>query len=235
MKLDKYPLVLFLFVLFSFSLRAETLAKFDLNCFDGWIYTRNSVPLTSENINARKIKIFRAYNGDNYALKSPVLDCGEVKWLRVKFNYYTANCDQEAYDLTKSSPYIEIVDLNDNPLVTKFYQLPKKELIHEIVVFLKVPQGAQNLRVRFEAPYGDMNSNGAIYWAEISSSENEGDAIKGDVDGNQTVDVNDIMALINMILGTSELNLPLADLNGDGNVDVSDVGLLIGIVLAVDK
>lgn len=228
------PLKLIVFLTFMFSafhLQAQTLALFDLNNYEGWIYTRSDIPLNTENINLRKIKIFKSSKGDNYALKSPILNCNGAKYVRVKFLYHTANFSQPAYNLTKSSPYIELIDLNDNPLVKNFYLLPQKTLEHEIVVFLEVPQGVQNVKVRFEAPDGDMNSNGAIINALITSSATNSDVMPGDLTGDNIVDVSDVTTLINMILGLLDPNLALADLNHDGNIDVSDVTLLINSIL----
>ena len=60
--------------------------------------------------------------------------------------------------------------------------------------------------------------------------------IKGDVDGNGKVDVEDVNAAINIIL---ELKTPSnyigsADLNGDGKVDVEDVNKIVNIILGLD-
>ena len=53
----------------------------------------------------------------------------------------------------------------------------------------------------------------------------------GDVNGDGTVDVSDVTALINMILGTTPANLEVADINADGILDVTDVTALINAIL----
>jgi hypothetical protein len=58
-------------------------------------------------------------------------------------------------------------------------------------------------------------------------------ALAGDVDENGIVDVSDVTALINTILGTSSWTH--TDINGDGLVNVSDVSSLINIVLGETK
>ena len=73
--------------------------------------------------------------------------------------------------------------------------------------------------------------NYQIYPIEFGS---EPEYPRGDVDGDNKVDVSDVNAAINIIL---ELKTPAdyrgnADLNGDGKVDVSDVNLIINIILA---
>ena len=58
-------------------------------------------------------------------------------------------------------------------------------------------------------------------------------AVLGDVDGNGTVDVADVNAAINVMLGKAEN--ATADVTGDGQVDVADVNILINIILKIDN
>ena len=59
------------------------------------------------------------------------------------------------------------------------------------------------------------------------------DALKGDVNGDGKVNVSDVSALINMILGVTAMDQTRADVNGDGRVNVSDVTALINIILGI--
>jgi len=54
--------------------------------------------------------------------------------------------------------------------------------------------------------------------------------IEGDLNGDEEVDVTDVVELIDMVLAGS--NDPAGDINGDGEVDVTDVVELIDMVLA---
>ena len=55
-------------------------------------------------------------------------------------------------------------------------------------------------------------------------------AIEGDLNGDEELDVTDVVELIDMVLaGTYDA---VADINGDGEVDVTDVVELIDMVLA---
>lgn len=56
-------------------------------------------------------------------------------------------------------------------------------------------------------------------------------ALPGDVNRDGTVDVTDVTTLINMILGTLDMDTEMADIDGDGTVDVTDVTALINKVL----
>ena len=56
---------------------------------------------------------------------------------------------------------------------------------------------------------------------------------RGDVNRDGQVNVSDVTALINMILGILPTNLEAGDVNGSGGVNVSDVTYLINIILGV--
>ena len=64
-------------------------------------------------------------------------------------------------------------------------------------------------------------------WVEIPGG------LVGDVNGDGRVNVSDVSALINMIMGLTAMDQSAADVNGDGKVNVSDVSALINIILGV--
>jgi len=55
------------------------------------------------------------------------------------------------------------------------------------------------------------------------------ESIQGDVNGDGVVNILDIIATVNIVLG-GEFNNS-ADLNSDGNVDILDVILIVNIIL----
>ena len=63
--------------------------------------------------------------------------------------------------------------------------------------------------------------------------EASGATLKGDVDGNGTVSINDVTALIDYLLSNDAtgINLENADASGDGMVDIQDVTSLIDYLL----
>lgn len=58
-----------------------------------------------------------------------------------------------------------------------------------------------------------------------------GDPFKGDIDNNGTVNVSDVTALINKILGTANYADNLCDIDNNGTVNKNDVTELINIIL----
>ena len=58
-----------------------------------------------------------------------------------------------------------------------------------------------------------------------------GDELPGDVNGDNKIDVGDIMAVINYMAGqTAGITLKTADVNGDSKVDVGDIMAIINIM-----
>ena len=57
-----------------------------------------------------------------------------------------------------------------------------------------------------------------------------GDILVGDVTGDGQVDISDVNAVINMMLGKTPIT-DVGDVTGDGNVDISDVNAVINIML----
>ena len=59
-----------------------------------------------------------------------------------------------------------------------------------------------------------------------------GKNIQGDVNGDGEVDVRDVTTLINMILGTIDMN-EAGNVNGDNDINVMDVTALINLILGI--
>lgn len=71
-------------------------------------------------------------------------------------------------------------------------------------------------------------AHGKIYYAKCTGSVD----LPGDVNGNGIVDLNDVNAIVDYIMGTPPVvfNLTLADVNGDGTVNGADLVKVIQIV-----
>ena len=72
---------------------------------------------------------------------------------------------------------------------------------------------------------------GMVLWLALAYATSiQAAAIRGDVDGNGEISINDVTILVEYIL--NESNPPtIADVNGDGEISVSDVLMLVEILL----
>ena len=82
---------------------------------------------------------------------------------------------------------------------------------------------------------GDAGSGGSLVEAAIDDFVIEyissGSGIVGDVNNDESVDVLDIVLLVNMVLGFESPNFQLADINSDGSVNIQDIILVVNIIL----
>lgn len=78
-----------------------------------------------------------------------------------------------------------------------------------------------------------LDNDGDNYLVKFVYGGQGSGCITGDITGDDTVDVSDVNAVINIMLGKVQAsNYPgNADLNGDGDIDVSDVNIVINIML----
>ena len=86
------------------------------------------------------------------------------------------------------------------------------------------------------------NYNDGLYNAFINITSNGGSistpvqmivngSLLGDTNEDSTINVLDVIIMVNMIIGDANINLNTADMNGDGLVNVSDVVILINTIL----
>ena len=54
--------------------------------------------------------------------------------------------------------------------------------------------------------------------------------MKGDIDGDGTLSVNDVALLVEIVLQNKEVS-PSSDMNGDGEANITDVTLLVNAIL----
>ena len=58
--------------------------------------------------------------------------------------------------------------------------------------------------------------------------------VRGDVNGDETITIADVTALVNIILGTDNANASAndaADMNEDGSITIADVTMLVNMIL----
>ena len=74
-----------------------------------------------------------------------------------------------------------------------------------------------------------LNSTAQNYITNVISENYPEEAVLGDINIDEIVNIQDIILLINMIL-SQEIS-DVADVNSDSNVDILDVVLLVNIIL----
>jgi hypothetical protein len=57
---------------------------------------------------------------------------------------------------------------------------------------------------------------------------------KGDINGDGSIDISDVILCLRMAIGLDPVNVNLADMNGDGEVDISDVILILRKAIGLD-
>ena len=82
---------------------------------------------------------------------------------------------------------------------------------------------------------GDAGSGGSLVEAALDDFIIEyissGSDIVGDINNDESVDVLDIVVLVNMVLGFEPPNFQTADINSDGSVNIQDIILVVNIIL----
>ena len=79
-----------------------------------------------------------------------------------------------------------------------------------------------------------LNTTGSSWWsADAFRLTFSPLVIKGDVNEDGNVDISDVVATVNYILGTTPavFNLTAADVNDDNGVDISDVVGIVNMIL----
>ncbi len=80
---------------------------------------------------------------------------------------------------------------------------------------------------------GWQNDHYVFQLAELALTGTTPDVDTGDINGDGKINVSDVTALVNMVLGVVPKDDERADLNGDGKVNVTDITALINIILGI--
>lgn len=90
-----------------------------------------------------------------------------------------------------------------------------------------------NLEKRFQQQYGGPLNNQEETELLLAIQEliDEASIITGDMNGDNNLNVLDVIILVNMALGNSEIDLN-GDMNGDNGINILDVVLLVNIILS---
>ena len=177
----------------------------------------------------KKLATLRAYKNGMTSFYGTY--CSALKMLLVCYNNLTSldltGCTA-LHDLWIQKNQIKGAAMTS--LINSLRSIPTSESEGMLGVFepaLSLAEGnqitnAQNMAARAKRWIPKQYNNS---WQEIP--------LKGDVNGDGKINVSDVTALINMIMGITTMDAAVADVNGDGKVNVSDVSSLINIILGI--
>ena len=83
--------------------------------------------------------------------------------------------------------------------------------------------------------YSKIHSRLDWFFGYIGEPEPEDEILLGDLNFDETINISDIILVINMILNPNDIYIPemfaAADMDGDGNINVVDVVQLVSEIL----
>ena len=191
-----------------------------LKCADNQLTSLPSLPSTLTTLDC----------SNNQLTSLPALPSG-LKYLLCSFCKLTALSVQRCNALTYLGIYGNQIKSNAmGALVNSLPYVPDNTRGHFAVLYIYNGEGNEITNAQVVAA---QTKNWRLVkhendeWVEIL------DDTVGDVNGDGKVNVSDVTALVNMILGTIPKNEAVADINGDGKVNVSDVTALVNLILGV--
>ncbi|MBQ0068265.1 MAG: chitobiase/beta-hexosaminidase C-terminal domain-containing protein [Bacteroidales bacterium] len=96
---------------------------------------------------------------------------------------------------------------------------------------VEIPENLEGKKFDIKCFVTLYNDAVELYPVEIKGEDGP-TPVKGDINGDGVVDIADVNACIDMILGLQDATT-VGDVNGDGNVDVADMNAIIDIVLGL--
>lgn len=208
-----------------------TLLQFGRNHFEGWTYHRQGVVLDNNLISQNRVALFTASNGDKFTLESPGFSCMGIDSLKVMISYKL----DDGFNPTKVAPRVDVLDSDGNSLRSIDIAVLPNVIEQNLEAMVPVA-GLTDVTLLFSAPNAKESEENfpavksVKIWAVTTGATV---LVPGDVTGDGSVDVSDVNAVINVMLGkeNSQQIIALADVTGDGSVDVSDVNAIINIML----
>ena len=79
--------------------------------------------------------------------------------------------------------------------------------------------------------YLNIASNASELESFLIELISSGNGLQGDVNGDMVVNVLDVIQVVNIVLGQSDINMQ-ADMNSYGNLNIQDIIILVNIILS---
>jgi hypothetical protein len=96
--------------------------------------------------------------------------------------------------------------------------------------FLVPVTGKHSLFLVYNTPNGNTGANVFDIWFDMGAGDDPQPGKPGDINGDGTVDISDVNAVINIMLGKASY-VAAGDINADGTIDISDVNAVINLML----
>ena len=92
------------------------------------------------------------------------------------------------------------------------------------------------MNIRIQENYKSLLRCAVLCLAFAFATSMKGASLKGDIDNNGEINVNDISAMVGHILGSTQDEPPIeADLDGDGVIGINDVLILVELILEGER
>lgn len=158
------------------------LLTFNQNSYVGWSYSRPNFKLDTDAISANKVNLYKASNGTDYTLTSPLFNCDGYKVIVVTSTLYCSTVSAGTYDLSRGYPTFELIGTNGDKLAATDHVFDKAEQYHEgMVTNVAVPDGTKQARLRLAAWNADMNSPVTVRELSVAGSVSGVEAPLADV------------------------------------------------------
>ena len=92
----------------------------------------------------------------------------------------------------------------------------------------------QDLQINIDRPIDRQITSGGNAGVPVTMNVTGGSIIQGDINGDESVNIQDIIFLINFILNVDlpdDNQFSMADMNSDGVLNIQDIILIINVIL----
>jgi len=215
---------------------AQQLPQFTSSDYDGWTYNNPNIAINTSNIAMGKIALYVSSTGQILTLTSPLFDCQGMDSITADVMWKTLNFSDSNFNPARATLTMAIDDELGNPIDSVTCITPAIASTHYLTLTVPVKDGLTTARLRFLSWTANVVSFGSIMrvlLTAVTSPQGGDDVLTGDVDNNGKVDIADVTALIDHLLGsTASINTEAADVDNDGNISISDVTALIDKLLS---
>lgn len=201
--------------------------QFSSRNFADWTYSNPAIELNASNILGNRIVLYTNSAGQHHMLTSPEFSCRRGEVIDMNITWITDQWQNSNFVVSKVALTAALIDGNGVAVDSVTYSPTTVSNTNHVNLSITASRGMPSARLRFASWRADVNSCGAVRQIAATSS------LKGDVNGDGTVSVADINAIINVILSPSPTDeqRARADVDRDGAVTVADINAVIGVIL----